>query len=221
MTDYLDVSYSLKKKPITDYPDKLAKYICDNYYNKKEGFLLDVGCGRGDQLLAFERLGFKCVGIDNSLRSKDFLKEKFVKVDIFQEKFPFEDESFDFIFCKSVIEHIPLQAHPHFFSECHRVLKKGGTAIFMTLDWEINYKFFFTEYTHIYPFTMKSLEQCLEFYNFSNVRGGKFVQLPIVWKFPSLKFLTWLIRLCRLPKINKFFRFSEEVMLLISGERFG
>ena len=221
MTDYLDVSYSHKKKPITNYPDKLAKYICDNYYNKKKGFLLDVGCGRGDQLLAFERLGFNCVGIDNSPRSEDFLKEKkIVKVNIFQEKFPFEEESFDFIFCKSVIEHIPLQAHPHFFSECYRVLKKAGTSVFMTIDWEVNYNFFFTEYTHIYPFTMKSLEQCLEIYNFSDIRVEKLVQLPIVWKFSFLKFLMGLVRVFQLPKINKFFKYSRELMLLGTAKRF-
>jgi ubiquinone/menaquinone biosynthesis C-methylase UbiE len=130
MTDYLDVSYSLKKEPVTNYSEKLAKYICDKYYNEKRGSLLDVGCGRGDQLFAFENLGFKCVGVDSSPKSKDFLKDKFVKVDVFQEKFPFEDESFDFIFCKSVIEHIPLNVHPHFFHECYRVLKKGGAGCF-------------------------------------------------------------------------------------------
>lgn len=219
MTDYLDVSYSIKKKPLTNYPKKLAKYICDNYYNKKRGSLLDVGCGRGDQLLAFEKLGFKCVGVDNSQRSKDFLKDKFVKVNVFKEKFPFEDESFDFIFCKSVIEHVPLEAQAHFFSECYRVIKKEGTAVFMTIDWETNYKIFFTEYTHIYPFAISSLEQCLKIYNFSNIHVERFVQLPIVWDFPSLKILTWLVRLLKLPKINKFLKYSRELMLLGVGKK--
>lgn len=53
MTDYPDVTYSLKKKPVTNYPKKFAKFIFDKYYNKKRGSILDVGCGRGDQLFAF------------------------------------------------------------------------------------------------------------------------------------------------------------------------
>ena len=53
-------------------------------------------------------------------------KTKIVKVDI--TKIPFEDESFDFILCNHVLEHIPDDALA--MSELFRVLAKGGVGIF-------------------------------------------------------------------------------------------
>ena len=49
-----------------------------------------------------------------------------VKADI--RNFPFEDESFDFILCNHVLEHIVEDNKA--MSELFRVLKKGGTGIF-------------------------------------------------------------------------------------------
>lgn len=147
------------------------------------------------------------------------MEDKLVKVSVFKEKFPFEDESFDFIFCKSVIEYIPLEAQAHFFSECYKVIKKGGMAVFITIDFEENYKIFFTEYAHIYPFTMKSLEECFKIYNFSSIYIENLIQLPMIWRFKYLKIFTRLVRLFKLPKINKFFKYSREVILLGVGRK--
>ena len=60
---YLDVTYSLKTHPEGDYPNCLSKYITKTYF-KRNGRLLDIGCGRGDYLDAFANLGFKVSGID-------------------------------------------------------------------------------------------------------------------------------------------------------------
>lgn len=89
----------------------------------------------------------------------------------------------------------------------------------MIIDWEANYKVFFTEYIHIYPFTRQSLEQCLKIYNFSDIHLERFIQLPIIWKCPLLKFLTTLIRIFRFPKANKFLKYSRELMLLSIGKK--
>lgn len=42
------------------------------------------------------------------------------------EDFPFENESFDFIYCEHGIEHIEFEEALFCLSECRRVLKKGG-----------------------------------------------------------------------------------------------
>ena len=49
-----------------------------------------------------------------------------VKADI--TALPFEDDSFDVIFCNHVLEHIPDDTKA--MQELHRVLKKGGMGIF-------------------------------------------------------------------------------------------
>jgi len=45
----------------------------------------------------------------------------------------FENESFDIVFSKAVLLHIPLQDKVTYFKQIHRVLKKGGCIII--LDW--------------------------------------------------------------------------------------
>ena len=44
------------------------------------------------------------------------------------EKFPFEDESFDYIQCEHGIEHVSFEDGLICLSECYRVLKKGGVV---------------------------------------------------------------------------------------------
>ena len=48
MTDskYIDVVYSVNKKPFTSYPGKLIKYLTDKYNLKKDAKIL--ACGRGE-----------------------------------------------------------------------------------------------------------------------------------------------------------------------------
>ncbi len=64
-----------------------------------------------------------------------------VKADICD--LPFEDNSFDLVFCNHVLEHIPDDKKA--MSELHRVLKKGGTGIFQVpqdLERETTYEDF-------------------------------------------------------------------------------
>ena len=69
---------------------------------------------------------------------KDFgdIRVDFVKTDAtthvldLNEKLPFKDESFDQIYCKSVLEHIGNLKL--FVEEAMRVLKKGGVCWFRT-----------------------------------------------------------------------------------------
>ena len=59
---YLDNAYTEKEKPLTEYPEKLIKHFL-KLINFKSGVstsnknnkVLDVGCGRGDQLNIFKK----------------------------------------------------------------------------------------------------------------------------------------------------------------------
>lgn len=50
------------------------------------------------------------------------------------KRFPFPDNSFDFIFSEHMIEHIPYVGGHTMLSECFRVLKPGGTLRIVTPD---------------------------------------------------------------------------------------
>jgi SAM-dependent methyltransferase len=98
---------------------------------------------------------------------------------------PFEAEEFDFVFSKSVIEHLN---DPHFFLKgVHDALKPGGKAVIMTPSWSHTYWGpFYIDHTHVSPYTKFSLKTVLEMSGFKNVKVVYFYQLPFLWKHPWL-----------------------------------
>ena len=48
---------------------------------------------------------------------------------------PFVDESFDFVLCRGVIEHVPRAKQQTLIQECGRVLKCGGICLINTQPW--------------------------------------------------------------------------------------
>jgi len=228
--EYLDTTYTEFKAPKSSYPYKLIQYIKENYF-KDPGSLLDIGCGFGEQLSAFKKHGYNPSGIDLS-PSVLSLKDSFeVKVfDLENSNFPFPENHFDYIFSKSVIEHMH---HPHFlFDHAYKTLKTNGKAVIMTPSWEHNkWGPFYIDHTHVTPFTRTSLEDLMIMSGFKNVKVFHFYQLPFVWKSPLLKIIPKIISMIpikyspyyknsKLPiELNKLVRFSKEVMLFAFGEK--
>ena len=214
MKDYLSVLYNKQKKPLTDYPAKFVDYNIQKFNLKNKTFL-EIGCGRGDFINEFSKQGLICYATDILSSAKDNLDQNIVfsKHNISNEKLPFEDNFFDAIYTKSLIEHI--SNHKFFFNECKRVLKPNGILINYTPDWETQYLNFYDDITHIKPFTKITLENCYRMYGFETCKVEKFYQLPIVWKFPFLKyFLNMISVFIPLRSKLKFLRFSKELMLL-------
>lgn len=52
-------------------------------------------------------------------------KDQVAYLDV-SERFPFADETFDFIHCEHMIEHLPYPVGAHMLQECARVVKPGG-----------------------------------------------------------------------------------------------
>jgi SAM-dependent methyltransferase len=142
-----------------------------------------------------------------------------------KDELPFPKESFDFVFSKSVIEHLH---EPHYFLKgIYDSLKSEGKAVVMTPSWA---------HTYWGPFyidnTLFSLKSALEMEGFKNVKVMYFYQLPFLWRFPWLKIFVKLFAKLPLPyspyndvpwltsnQINKLIRFSKEVMLLAVVEK--
>ncbi len=217
--DYMDVVYNKKDKPFTKYPDKLSRYLYTRYNLSKNSKLLDLGCGRGEFLRGFIRCGLKGYGVDRSDAGKAICPQaEIVQSDIENGFLPYEDNSFNVVFSKSVLEHF---YYPEkLIQEIYRILKPGGLAITMVPDWESVYKSFYDDYTHRRPFTVNSLKNILLVNGFNEIKVEKFRQLPFLWKFSWLLPLSVTIASITPKGLKSYFkivRFSKEVMLLSSA----
>ena len=217
--DYVAVIYNEGDKPFTQYPDKLARYLSSRYRLPKGGKILDLGCGRGEFLRGFIRCGLNGYGVDRSTIGKSVCPEaEILQSDIENEPLPYNDNSFDVVFSKSVLEHF---YYPEkLVQEIYRILNPGGLVITMVPDWESVYKTFYDDYTHRRPFTVNSLKNIFLVNGFDEVKVEKFRQLPFLWAFPWLWPLPVIISLITpraLKSYIKIVRFSKEVMLLSSA----
>lgn len=215
MQNYVDVAYDKREKPITSYPDELAKYLYHRFSMQPGMKFLDNGCGRGDFLAAFGKLGLETYGTDIVQGCKQTQL-----VDLNQGKLPFPEETFDVVFSKSVIEHIEKQEH--YMQEMKRVLKDDGLLIILVPDWKTQHIIFYEDPTHIHPYTQKSIDRLLNMMGFREVNSEEFIQLPQVWKYPLLKCVCRVLQLIgpvRRVYKNNFFRFSRELMILGYGKK--
>lgn len=95
------------------------------------GRALDIGCGNGKFMLAMNSLGWQFEGVEFNPVAVDVCREAGLKVvhgDL--QAGAYEDESFDLITARHVIEHIP--DPENFVGEIARVLKKGGRIVIQT-----------------------------------------------------------------------------------------
>lgn len=226
---YLSEIYSEKRRPITPYPLYLAEEILKRNKLERKLKLLEVGCGRGDLLKAFNRLGHSVEGVDLSSESQKILKPiKVYHQNLEYEKIDNRDEYYDIIVSKSLIEH--LRSPLKFLKNCKELIKKDeGVFVLMTPSW-YHHKFgpFYLDYTHVTPFTLQSLRDIGLLAGFKDVKVSYFYQLPFTWKNKKLEIIPKFISFLKLPympmyeqltnirfpeKINTLIRFSREVML--------
>ena len=214
--DYVDVVYNEVDRPLTTYPEQMTRHLFERFSLKKNDKILDVGCGRGEFLNGFISCEMKGYGVDRSMVAKRYVKSAEIRTaDLEKEKIPYEDNFFDVVYSKSVIEHFYYPEN--LVSEIYRVLKPGGVVITMCPDWEYNVKNYFEDFTHRTPFTLVSLRDIQIMHGLEEVMCERFIQLPIVWKYPFIKFFSTLVRWLAptsLKSSSKFIRFSKEIMLL-------
>ena len=173
------------------YDQKLCDYLVTRF--NLSGRLLDVGCGDRKHVKAFRRLGLRAMGVDKE------------DCDLEKDPLPFPDNTFDVVFCKSVLEHII--NYEYVITEMKRVLKPDGLMIILIP--QCNY-YFFSYPEHIsYPVLPYFREE--------------FYQFPWVWKHPWLKIIpkliAWLVpdkyRLRKDGTQRVLIRHSKEPMWLL------
>jgi SAM-dependent methyltransferase len=220
--DYVEVVYNEQDRPLTDYPNRLAHYLFTRYGIQSGQKLLDIGCGRGEFLRGFIHCGVQGFGVDRSRAAQIYCPQAELRTaDLETSPLPFDDNMFDVVYSKSVIEHF---YYPEkLFSEIFRVLKPGGLAITLCPDWEFNYHIYFEDYTHRTPFMQSSLRDIQLIHGFEDIQVERFRQLPVLWG--AGKVLMPVAELTRilipgfLRRHSKWIRFSKEIMLLSSATK--
>ncbi len=230
---YTEVVYGSREK--TTYPAKLIKRLFWTYYyhpkfcNERA---LDLGCGDLTFTKELENYFEKVHGLEFDFRyfskldiNGNRISTRLGKKTDFNTKLPYKDNSFDFILCKSVIEHI--WETEKFLKEILRILKPGGRLLILTPCWEHNYKDFYNDFTHIKPFHRKGLQDALKISGFNKVNVEYFYHLPWLWDRPAMlpvaKFLSlfskWKWKDKEETKHRVNIRFSQEIQLLGLAEK--
>ena len=84
--------------------------------------ILDLGCGEGDLVEKYCKLGYNIIGLDLNY-SSDFVKKGDIR------HTPFENGEFDVVLCLDVLEHLNFLDQDLALKEIHRILKMDGNAI--------------------------------------------------------------------------------------------
>ena len=102
--------------------------------------LLEVGCGIGTDLVRFAAGGARVTGVDLAQTAIDLARTNFALHGLDAEELrvangealPYPDQSFDVVYGHGVVQYTADAAQ--LIRECHRVLKPGGTGIFMVYN---------------------------------------------------------------------------------------
>jgi len=102
--------------------------------------LLEVGCGIGTDLVRFAKGGARVTGVDLAQTAIDLARKNFDLHGVAAEELrvangealPYADASFDVVYGHGVIQYT--SNAPQLIREMHRVLKPGGTGIFMVYN---------------------------------------------------------------------------------------
>lgn len=93
--------------------------------------ILELGCSSGGNIIAWQRLGYDCVGLEpseiaigNSHHLANAIESNLPIYQGMAENIPFRNDLFDLVNANSVIEHV--QNVDDAISEVYRVLKPGG-----------------------------------------------------------------------------------------------
>ena len=117
---------------IPPYPLEYAYYLLGDVRAKT---VLDLGCGKGENLVALAERGAKVIGIDLSPDLVRLAEKRTalagIKADVvvgsaYETDLP--DESVDVVFCIAVIHHLDI---PRVCSEMFRILRKDGYVVLL------------------------------------------------------------------------------------------
>lgn len=139
------------------------------------GWVLDLGCGRGEFLDVLREHGIRGLGVELSQHLVDLCVAKghdAVHGDAIEHLEGLEDESVPAIFAAQVVEHLPADVLRTLLELVQAKLEPGGTAVFETVNphTPTALKAFWTDPTHHHPLYPEVLIALCRFAGFSSGR---------------------------------------------------
>lgn len=181
MKTYNSLNFKVHRDNIL-FEDLFIKWVHEKFF-KNPGIVCDVGSGIGNNSIAFKKRGYNVFALDNDAFYFERMKSQGIKcidMDFDSQNLPFKDNSVDYFFMKSVIEH--LQSPLSFLREANRCLKKGGKVFILTPNWSLNYRNFYHDPTHKSPFTLNSIKKALQMNGFKINHLRNFRNIPYIWR---------------------------------------
>jgi SAM-dependent methyltransferase len=152
---------------------------------------LDLGCGDGTFTAELARAGADAIGVDVAQaavrRAAARYRSLAFRLIEIEGPLPFEDGSFDLVWCSEVIEHIADTAR--WLSEVRRVLAPGGRLLLTTpnhgrMRLALGGIERFSEPLgdHLHLYSRRSLESLLNEFGFAGVHVRSAGGLPLLWR---------------------------------------
>jgi SAM-dependent methyltransferase len=116
--------------------------------------ILDLGCADKYIAPACEAEGWTYTGLD------------YMDVDFEDDNLPVQSNSADIVISLAVIEH--LKDPQNFLSEIYRCLKPGGLIYLSTPNFQLDFKNFYNDPTHVRPYTPTSIAELLRLSGFKS-----------------------------------------------------
>lgn len=164
--------------------------------------VLDIWCASWSFYQKRKHKKINFFGIDYNEELVNFCKKKWLQVkqcDLSTNKLPYDDNSFDFIYCSHVLEHLLSNEQISLFSEISRVLKKWGRFVLFTptpYSW-----YFWDDPTHQRASTHWSLEHLAKDFwlnivecKYSNTRFFP-QKIQTYLRLPPLRWILWEVYL--------------------------
>ncbi len=198
-----------------------------------KGKALDIGCALGFFIEVARERGWSAEGLDISEYCIDHIKSEGFKghLGLFQN-LQSEENHYDLITMWDYIEHSTTPKQD--IEKAYSLLKKDGILIMATPDFSsLPAKLFgnkwmgFKDHEHLYYFSKKDLNQCVESLGFeliSNKFAGKYISFEFFANrlglyFPLLsKFIDGFFKLTRLSNV-KFYCNPWDIQLVIAKKR--
>ena len=124
------------RSSLLDVRNTFQVQIVKKYLRPQDGFILEGGCGSGNQVAALVNSGYQCIGIDFASRTVETLNKYMPEFDVRLgdvRNLPFENNFFSGYMSLGVIEHF-WDGYEPIFREMQRVIKPGG-YLFLTFPY--------------------------------------------------------------------------------------
>lgn len=173
--------YSINHSKVTDNTLYLNKRLFSTYNRIITKVLnrnitgINIDLGSGDR--GFTDYLYK-IGIES-------FPYDYPSFDIEKDIFNHRDNSIDFVTLNAVIEHI--QKPEHIFLEIKRVLKFDGLIFIRTPNWQMDFKNFYNDPTHIKPYSPQTLSNFLTLFDFEVIflEPGLIEKAWFWWSLPN------------------------------------